>query len=433
METITQAVQSASNALWNEVDALRGGQQTKTEQRVPQQQQHGEEPLSGVQGKGTATDPYDAGNRDDQLGAPISKDNTAAMTEAFSSTTTGISQNEHQNPNANEDKAALVTSNIGPSNPSVDHPAPVVGKQHTTGPAGKGTPKDESLTTHRSTLKDEPLSTHRSTLKDEPLSTHRSTLKDEPLSTHKSTLKDEPLTFRPKPNEPATTYNTRSANAATAAEKVSVAGSSAGVGSGVAAGAGTGTLSGSTAATTEKPTSEQRGNISFSHAQSVSQPKDKKPFTSGTGGAESVSQPKDKEFSTSGTGAASSVSPSKSKGPSTADISARQAPRRVTENSSGPTTAGAGVAPADVSKNERKEPITASTGAGAGADAETTQSGSAEKLAPSTDEVAEKHGVSKEALRGPSCPPPRESYEKQMQGAESQKEKDDQRKTSKNG
>ena len=72
METITQAVQSASNALWNEVDALRGGQQAQTEQRVPQQQQqHGDEPMSGIQGKGTVTDPYDAGNRDGKPSIPL--------------------------------------------------------------------------------------------------------------------------------------------------------------------------------------------------------------------------------------------------------------------------------------------------------------------------------------------------------------------------
>lgn len=377
METITQAVQSASNALWNEVDALRGGQQAQTEQRVPQQQQqHGDEPMSGIQGKGTVTDPYDAGNRDDQLGAPISKDNTAAMTEPLS-TDPGTFQDKYQDSSANKDgKAALVTSNIGPSNPSFQHPDPVIGKQHTSGPAGK------------------------------------STLKDEPLSTHKSTLKDEGLTSRPKPDEPATTYNTRSTDdAETTAKKVNAAGPSAGLGSGIAAGAGAGSLSGAAVAPAAQPRSEQRGNISFSHAQSVSQPNDKGPSTSVAGTAKSVSQ-------------------SKSKEPSATDLSAPQAPRQVTENSSGPTTTGTGAAPTSVSKDERKEPSTAGTGAGA--DAETTDSGSAEKLVPSTEEVAEKHGVSKEALRGPSVPPPRKSYERQMQGAESQKKKDDLPKTTKN-
>ncbi|EYE94114.1 uncharacterized protein EURHEDRAFT_413722 [Aspergillus ruber CBS 135680] len=50
METINKALDSASHAIWGETH--------------PQHQQHGEEPLSGVQGQGKTTDPYDAGNRD---------------------------------------------------------------------------------------------------------------------------------------------------------------------------------------------------------------------------------------------------------------------------------------------------------------------------------------------------------------------------------
>lgn len=50
METINRAFDSASHAIWGETH--------------PEHQQHGEEPLSGVQGQGKATDPYDAGNRD---------------------------------------------------------------------------------------------------------------------------------------------------------------------------------------------------------------------------------------------------------------------------------------------------------------------------------------------------------------------------------
>ncbi|RDW63028.1 uncharacterized protein DSM5745_10139 [Aspergillus mulundensis] len=393
-QTAQQAVQSASNAVWNEIDALRSGQET--EQRVPQQQQqHGDEPMSGIQGKGTATDPYDAGNRDEQLGAPISKNNTAVMTEPLSSTMPGTFQDKYQNPNANRDgKAALVTSNIGPSNPSIQHPDPVVGKQHTSGPAGK------------------------SILKDEPLSTHGSTLKDEPLSTHGSTLKDESLTSRPKPSEPTTAYDTRSANAAHAAEKVNEAGSSAGLGSGVAAGAGAGSLSGSTAAPTAKPSSEQRGNLSFGHAQSVG-PKDEEPSTSGLGATGSLSQSKDKKPSTSATRASETVGESKAKQPSGAGLSAGQAPKSVTETSAGPQATGAGAAPTNVTKDEveRKEPST--SGPNAGDSAETAKSGDSEA---STHDVAEKNGVSEEALRGPECPPPRQSYENQMKGVSEKKD-----------
>lgn len=49
METINKALDSASHAIWGETH--------------PQHQ----EPLSGVQGKGKVTDPYDAGNRDSKL------------------------------------------------------------------------------------------------------------------------------------------------------------------------------------------------------------------------------------------------------------------------------------------------------------------------------------------------------------------------------
>lgn len=58
METVNKYVTAASTAIWGQ-----DGQPNAT-QVVDQ---HGEEPLSGVQGKGEPTDPYDAGNRDGQL------------------------------------------------------------------------------------------------------------------------------------------------------------------------------------------------------------------------------------------------------------------------------------------------------------------------------------------------------------------------------
>lgn len=51
METVNKYVNSASTVIWGENGS-------------PQTQQHGEEPISGVQGKGCVTDPYDGGNRD---------------------------------------------------------------------------------------------------------------------------------------------------------------------------------------------------------------------------------------------------------------------------------------------------------------------------------------------------------------------------------
>lgn len=53
MDTINQYVSAASTALWGE------NAESKNENVA-----HGDEPISGVQGKGMASDPYDAGNRD---------------------------------------------------------------------------------------------------------------------------------------------------------------------------------------------------------------------------------------------------------------------------------------------------------------------------------------------------------------------------------
>ncbi|PYI28426.1 hypothetical protein BP00DRAFT_449343 [Aspergillus indologenus CBS 114.80] len=77
METLNRIFNSATTALWNE---FQPGEQ---QQRQP----HGDEPLSGIQGKGTATDPYDGGNRDDQPGAPRSQANTAVIPEPLVSVT----------------------------------------------------------------------------------------------------------------------------------------------------------------------------------------------------------------------------------------------------------------------------------------------------------------------------------------------------------
>ncbi|KAJ5399969.1 hypothetical protein N7465_010458 [Penicillium sp. CMV-2018d] len=64
METVNKYVNAASTVIWGDNNSL-------------QAQQHGEEPISGVQGRGRATDPYDAGNRDEQPGAIQSDVNTA--------------------------------------------------------------------------------------------------------------------------------------------------------------------------------------------------------------------------------------------------------------------------------------------------------------------------------------------------------------------
>ncbi|KAJ5497065.1 hypothetical protein N7463_009052 [Penicillium fimorum] len=66
METVNKYVTAASTVIWGENES-------------PKAQQHGEEPMSGVQGQGRATDPYDGGNRDEQPGAIKSDVSTAPM------------------------------------------------------------------------------------------------------------------------------------------------------------------------------------------------------------------------------------------------------------------------------------------------------------------------------------------------------------------
>ncbi|CAG7979309.1 unnamed protein product [Penicillium salamii] len=68
METVNKYVTAASTAIWGQNGDPNATQIT---------QQHGEEPLSGVQGKGDTTDPYDAGNREEQPDAPKTDGNTA--------------------------------------------------------------------------------------------------------------------------------------------------------------------------------------------------------------------------------------------------------------------------------------------------------------------------------------------------------------------
>jgi hypothetical protein len=62
METVNKYVSAASTAIWGENGS------SSTQQNL----QHGEEPIAGVQGKGGATDPYDAGNREGKLYKPLS-------------------------------------------------------------------------------------------------------------------------------------------------------------------------------------------------------------------------------------------------------------------------------------------------------------------------------------------------------------------------
>lgn len=53
METVNKVVDAGYKAIWGDNDGTN--------------KPHGDEPVSGITGTGTATDPYDAGNRDGML------------------------------------------------------------------------------------------------------------------------------------------------------------------------------------------------------------------------------------------------------------------------------------------------------------------------------------------------------------------------------
>ena len=77
METVNRVVDAGYKALWGQSDTtpsrpfgtesvnkiIDSGKKAIWGEETPQIA-HGEEPVSGIRGQGTATDPYDAGNRD---------------------------------------------------------------------------------------------------------------------------------------------------------------------------------------------------------------------------------------------------------------------------------------------------------------------------------------------------------------------------------
>ncbi|RAL14637.1 uncharacterized protein BO97DRAFT_404166 [Aspergillus homomorphus CBS 101889] len=155
METLNRTFNNATNALLNEF-------QTGEQQQV---QPHGEEPMSGIQGKGTATDPYDGGNRDDQPGAPHTTSNTAVIPEPLVSVTAGDHAKNPRSP-SNADlalKNVIVDEPVLPSqkmeyqpkNPSnkmmehpstkkLEHPDPMTATAPTAAAAAAGAPTSGS-------------------------------------------------------------------------------------------------------------------------------------------------------------------------------------------------------------------------------------------------------------------------------------------------
>lgn len=63
METLDKAWHTAADTLRNELSHLQSAERQWINQ-------NGTEPMAGVQGKGTITDPYDGGNRDGKTAFP---------------------------------------------------------------------------------------------------------------------------------------------------------------------------------------------------------------------------------------------------------------------------------------------------------------------------------------------------------------------------
>ncbi|PYH82606.1 hypothetical protein BO82DRAFT_401251 [Aspergillus uvarum CBS 121591] len=142
METLNRTFSNATTALWNE---FQPGEQQ-------QLQPHGDEPLSGIQGKGTATDPYDGGNRDDQPGAPRSQANTAVIPEPLVSVTAPSDHAKNPKSPSNADvalKSVIVdepasTLPLQQQNKKMETPDPLTAAAPTAAAEAAGAPSSGS-------------------------------------------------------------------------------------------------------------------------------------------------------------------------------------------------------------------------------------------------------------------------------------------------
>ncbi|GIJ86191.1 hypothetical protein Asppvi_005073 [Aspergillus pseudoviridinutans] len=178
MESVQKAVRDAADGLRN----LAFGPQEVTESAA----QHGEEPVSGIQGRGTATDPYDAGNRDEQPGAPQTQDNTAVIPEPLESiapievkptdvssahstsdqgawagagagTTTALPVAPQESPAPAQEKSQSTAPDTnlgsGPGNPAVEEPSPAQEQTNPTASSADTTTSSTSNTASSSSNK----------------------------------------------------------------------------------------------------------------------------------------------------------------------------------------------------------------------------------------------------------------------------------------
>ncbi|KAL2851515.1 hypothetical protein BJY01DRAFT_117093 [Aspergillus pseudoustus] len=254
METLTHAVQNAStaasNAIWG-TDEHQQPQSERTEQIVAAR--HGEEPLSGVQGKGTATDPFDAGNRAEQPTTTQSqKTEQIVAARHGDEPISGVQGrgtvsdpydggNRYEQPGASRsiENTAVVTEPLSSIGLAGTHTYPHKTSTNTTGVAAKGSdPTDvkPQTQTQTRTQTDKP-STDRASLATSPLGTKNPAIThpepvDSPQKTPYTTSSAAPTTGAlgagaggVPVGQPSTTDST------TNAHNSSTSGSAAGLGS----------------------------------------------------------------------------------------------------------------------------------------------------------------------------------------------------------
>ncbi|CEJ58666.1 hypothetical protein PMG11_07316 [Penicillium brasilianum] len=197
MEAVSKVVNAATTALWGDGSTV--------------QQQHGEEPIAGVQGKGNFNDPFDAGNREEQPDAPSSEGNTAPQEPRLDGAKTDPTRKDLVTDTKTDDVDLETTSPSAPSAPilvlptltsSALSPVPVAGGPTSSTPAeaaapSSSTPAEVAAPSSSTTAKaDAPLSLTpveaggSSAVTSEPKTEQRSTETSEGQSSQTSNAAD---------------------------------------------------------------------------------------------------------------------------------------------------------------------------------------------------------------------------------------------------
>ncbi|OJJ51003.1 hypothetical protein ASPZODRAFT_11850 [Penicilliopsis zonata CBS 506.65] len=163
MEYVDKVVHAASAIFAGDT-----GNDTTTQQQEQRQQSPvntREEPLAGVQGKGTATDPYDAGNREEQPGAPFTQENTAAMSSMKDTSSPSTATATATASSSGPESRSGPTADPGPGQPAVDEP---LESQQRTAPIVDDTMATSQQEDHPAEQQTAPVGTATSQQEDSP-------------------------------------------------------------------------------------------------------------------------------------------------------------------------------------------------------------------------------------------------------------------------